>query len=100
MALMIMYGNNARVLDEDLGALRATVGTYMAARLTGMAAHLFYSFSSYHHRRQQRFWVVVSFFTLLLFIPLFIEDLSWRARIAVAWVAVIVEETAWNFSYW
>ena len=96
---MVMYGNNGRYVDQDLGALRATVGSYMAARLTGMIAHLVYSFSSYHHRRQQRLWVVLSGFSLLLFIPLFIRDLDFRSKIAVAWVAIIVEELIWFFCY-
>lgn len=96
---MVMYGNNGTQVDKDLGAMRATVGTYILARLTGLSAHLVYSFASYHHRTQQRLWVVLGFIPLLLFIPLFLEDLSFRSKIAVAFVAIIFEEAAWNFCY-
>ncbi|KIW05434.1 uncharacterized protein PV09_03944 [Verruconis gallopava] len=99
MALLVMYGNNARIVDEDIGAMRSTVASYLAARVSGMIAHLVYSFSSYHHRRQQRLWVLLSLFTLCLFIPLFVEDLNLRSKAAVAWVAIIAEECAWFFSY-
>jgi hypothetical protein len=99
MALLIIYGNNARVIDEDIDAMRASVGSYLVARLSGVTAHLVYSFSSYHHRAQQRLWVVLSLFSLCLFVPLFVEDLSLRSKAAVAWVAIIIEESIWFFSY-
>jgi low temperature requirement protein LtrA len=99
MALLVMYGNNARIVDEEIGAMRAAVGSYLVARLSGMIAHLVYSFSSYHHRKQQRLWVALSFFSLCLFIPLFMENISLRSKVAVAWVAIIAEESIWFFSY-
>lgn len=99
MAVMVVYGNNAVLVDEDIGAMRATVGAYMVGRLSSNMAHLIYSFASYHHRAQQRLWFVMSFFALMLYIPLFVETLSFRSKIAVAAVAIIVEECVWIFCY-
>jgi low temperature requirement protein LtrA len=99
MAVLVVYGNNAVLVDEDITALRATVGAYMTARLTSNTAHLIYSFSSYHHRAQQRLWFVLSFFTLLIYIPLYVESISLRHKIAVAAVGIIAEECLWIFCY-
>jgi low temperature requirement protein LtrA len=99
MAILVIYGNNAILVEEDIGAMRATVGAYMAARWSSNTVHLIYSFSSYHHRAQQRLWFVLSGLTLCLYIPLFIEDFSIRSKIAVAAVAITMEECIWIFSY-
>ncbi|KFY02359.1 hypothetical protein V490_00550 [Pseudogymnoascus sp. VKM F-3557] len=99
MAVLVVYGNNAVVVDEDITAMRSTVGAYMTARLSANTAHLFYSFSSYHHRAQQRLWFVCSFFALLIYVPLYVESLSLRSKIAVAAVGIIVEECLWVFCY-
>jgi hypothetical protein len=99
MTLLVVYGNNATLVNEDLGALRSTVGAYLVARLSAMTAHLVYSFSSYHHRAQQRLWVALSFCGLLLYSPLFVESLSLRSKVAVAFVAIVVEECIWFFTY-
>jgi low temperature requirement protein LtrA len=99
MAVLIVYGNNAVLVDEDIGAMRSAVGAYMAARISSNTAHLIYSFASYHHRAQQRLWFVLSGFALLLYIPLYVESLSLRSKIAVAAVAITVEECVWIFCY-
>lgn len=99
MAILVVFGNNATMVDEDIGAMRATVGAYIAARLSAMLAHFVYSFSSYHHRRQQRLWVGLSFLGLCLYIPLFVETISLHAKVAVAFVAIIMEEFIWYFTY-
>lgn len=99
MAILVIYGNNAILVEEDIGAMRATVGAYMVARWSSNTVHLIYSFSSYHHRAQQRLWFVLSGLTLCLYIPLFIEDFSIRSKIAVAAVAITMEECIWIFSY-
>ncbi|QDS76895.1 hypothetical protein FKW77_003991 [Venturia effusa] len=99
MAILVVYGNNATLVDEDIGAMRATVGAYLVARLSAMAAHLIYSFASYHHRAQQRLWVALSFFGLFLYVPLFVESISLRGKVAVAFVAIITEQIFWNFTY-
>lgn len=99
MAILVVFGNNATLVAEDIGALRSTVGAYLVARLSAMTAHFVYSFASYHHRAQQRLWVGLSFLGLLLYIPLFVEDISLRGKVAVAWVAIIVENGIWYFTY-
>jgi low temperature requirement protein LtrA len=99
MAVLIMYGNNATDVENDIGAMRATVGSYMVARVTANTTHLVYSFSSYHHRAQQRLWFCLSSLTLLIYIPLYFESVSLRSKVAVAAVAIIIEECIWIFSY-
>ena len=99
MALLVVYGNNAVLVDEDLGASRATVGAYMIGRFSSMTAHLLYSFASYHHRAQQRLWFIMSLFTLSLYIPLFFEQVSLRNKAIIAAVAIVVEESVWIFCY-
>lgn len=99
MAILIVYGNNAPLVDEEISAMRSTVGAYMVARMTANLAHLFYSFSSYHHRAQQRLWFVMSSIALCLYIPLYFESVSLRNKIAVAAVAEVLEEGIWMFCY-
>ncbi|OKL63241.1 hypothetical protein UA08_01337 [Talaromyces atroroseus] len=99
MAILIVYGNNAPLVDESLSAMRSTVGAYMAARMSANLAHLFYSFSSYHHRAQQRLWFVLSTLALCIYIPLYFEGVSLRSKIAVAAVAEVFEESLWMFCY-
>jgi hypothetical protein len=99
MAILIVYGNNAPLVDEEISAMRSTVGAYMVARMTANLAHLFYSFSSYHHRAQQRLWFVMSSIALCVYIPLYFESVSLRNKIAVAAVAEVLEEGIWMFCY-
>lgn len=99
MAVLIVYGNNAPLVDEEISAMRSTVGAYMVARMTANLAHLFYSFSSYHHRAQQRLWFVMSSVALCVYIPLYFESVSLRNKIAVAAVAEVLEEGIWMFCY-
>jgi low temperature requirement protein LtrA len=99
MAVLVVYGNNAVLVDQDIGAMRATVGAYLIARLSSNTTHLIYSFASYHHRAQQRLWFCLSGLCLCIYIPLFVEDLSIRSKIAVAAVAIIAEESVWVFCY-
>ncbi|KAA8647066.1 hypothetical protein EYZ11_008798 [Aspergillus tanneri] len=99
MAVLVMYGNNAPSVDEDIGAMRATVGSYMVARISCGAAHLLYSFASYHHRAQQRLWVVLTLLCLCIYIPLYFESVSMRGKIAAAAVGVFIEECSWIFCY-
>lgn len=99
MAVLVVYGNNAVLVDKDIGALRATVGAYLVGRLSSNTAHLIYSFASYHHRAQQRLWFVMSFFGLAIYIPLFFASVSLKAKVIIAAVAVVVEECTWIFCY-
>ena len=54
MALLVLYGNNATLVAEDIGAMRATVGAFMAARFTVMLVYIISSFASFQHRPQAR----------------------------------------------
>jgi len=99
MANLVIYGNNAILVNEEIGAMRATVGAYMVARCSSNTVHFIYSFSSYHHRAQQRLWFVLSGLALCIYIPLFIEHISIRSKIIVAALAITVEECIWIFSY-
>ncbi|KAK9489784.1 bacterial low temperature requirement A protein-domain-containing protein [Lipomyces doorenjongii] len=99
MVLLVIYGNNATYVNEDISAMRATVGAYMIARMSATTTHLLYSFASYHHRAQQRLWFCLSIVGLCIYIPLFVESISLRSKIAVASVGIIVEESIWVFCY-
>ncbi|CRG86311.1 8-amino-7-oxononanoate synthase [Talaromyces islandicus] len=99
MAILVVYGNNAPLVDEDISAMRSAVGAYIVARMSATLAHLYYSFSSYHHRAQQRLWFGVSVVGMCLYIPLFVESIPLRRKIAVAVVAIVYEEVAWVFCY-
>lgn len=99
MAVLVVYGNNAPLVDEDIGAMRSAVGSYMVARVSCNLAHLLYSFASYHHRPQQRLWVVLSTLALCIYIPLYFESVSIRAKIAAAAVAISVEIMVWILCY-
>jgi low temperature requirement protein LtrA len=99
MAVLVVYGNNAPLVDEEIGAMRSTVGAYMVARISCNLAHLLYSFASYHHRRQQRLWVVLSTLALCIYIPLYFESVSIRGKIAAAVVAVVTENIVWVACY-
>ncbi|KAJ6088508.1 bacterial low temperature requirement A protein-domain-containing protein [Penicillium sp. IBT 16267x] len=91
MALMVVYGNNAPLVDEDISAMRSAVGSYMAARLSLSCMHLYNSFASYQHRPQQRLWAGLSVVTLAVYTPLYFESVSIRGKIAAAAVAVVFE---------
>ncbi|KAJ5825415.1 hypothetical protein N7474_002553 [Penicillium riverlandense] len=99
MTTMVVYGNNAPRVDEEIGAMRSTVAAYMAARLSCSLAHLYYSFGDFRHRRQQRLWVSLSTVCLCVYIPLYFESVSIRGKIAAAAVAVSLEEMTWVFCY-
>lgn len=99
MTVLIVYANNATLVADDLGAMRSTVGAYIVARLTSNLAHLYYSFADYRHRAQQRLWFYMAGAALCLYIPLFMESISLRSKIAVAAVAIGVEESIWILCY-
>ena len=99
MAILVVYGNNAVLVDKDITALRATVGAYLLARFSANIAHLIYSFASYHHRAQQRLWFFMSSIGLMLYVPLFFESISWKSKIIIATTAVVTEECLWIFCY-
>lgn len=95
MALLVLYANNANLVGEDLGALRTATGAYICARFTTGAVFLISSFASYQHRAQAR---LLSFFMaigLLLTIPLLLESVSLRAKIAVVVIVIVWQEATW-----
>ena len=99
MVCMVLFGNNATIVEKSLAAQRVSVGAYLVARLSAMGAHLIYSFASYHHRAQQRLWVTLSFFALLLYVPLFVESIPLRTKAIIAAVAIALEEGIWFFTF-
>lgn len=99
MAVLVVYGNNAVLVDKDIGAMRSTVGAYIVARVSCTLAHLFNSFASYHHRAQLRLWVGLSFVGLCIYIPLFFDSVSMHAKIATAAVGILVEDFFWVFCF-
>lgn len=99
MAVLIVYGNNAILVDSSIDALRATVGSYLTARFSSNLVHLIYSFASYHHRPQQRLWFALSSLALCIYIPLFSSSLPLTSKIAIAATAIVVEEVVWIYCY-
>jgi low temperature requirement protein LtrA len=95
MALLILYGNNANFVGEDLWAQRITVAAYQCIRFTQIAFFFMYSLASHHHRIQNRIYAGMTFIGLLIWIPIYFEEVSDKAKIAVAAVAILWEE----FSY-
>jgi low temperature requirement protein LtrA len=99
MALLVVYGNNATLVAEDIGAMRTTVGVFMAARFTVMLVLLISSFASFQHRPQAQLMAGLIFISLLLWIPLYFSTVSIRAKIAVAVIGIVFEEAAWIVAY-
>lgn len=95
MALLVLYANNANSADEDIEALRTTVGAYVVARFTTMCTFLVTSITAYQHRTQARLMAGFMFIGLLITIPLFFESVSLRAKIAVVAIAIVYQEITW-----
>ena len=102
MALLVLYGNNATEVANEISAMRTTVGALMAARFTAALVFLTCSFASYQHRAQARLMAGFILVGLCIYIPLFFESVGIRAKIAVAAVAITFQEAAWilTFSPW
>lgn len=95
MALLVLYANNAVKVDEDIAALRTTAGAYMCARLTAACVFAIASIASYQHRAQSRIMAGCMFVGLFIAIPLFFEEVSLRAKIAVVAVMIAYQEITW-----
>ncbi|GJN74921.1 low temperature requirement protein A [Purpureocillium lilacinum] len=95
MALLVLYANNARLVDEDLSAMRTTAGAYVVARFTTMCVFLISSFASYQHRTQARIMACFMFIGLFIAIPLFFESVSIQAKAAVVAVMIFYQESTW-----
>ncbi|KAK5989619.1 hypothetical protein PT974_07873 [Cladobotryum mycophilum] len=98
MALLVLYANNARQVDQDIGALRTAAGAYIVARFSTMSAFLICSFASYQHRMQARIMAGFMFIGLFIAIPLFFEEVSIQAKIAVVAVMIIYQEFTWSLT--
>jgi low temperature requirement protein LtrA len=99
MALLVLYGNNATKVASELSAMRTTVGAYMAARFTVALVFLTCSLASYQHREQARLMAGFILVGLCLWIPLFFDSVSLRAKIAVAAVAIVYQEISWIITF-
>ena len=77
------------LVDEEISAMRTTVDAYLAAQLTEILAYSFYSFASHHHGPQAWIFASFTFVGLLVWLPLFFESLSLRAKVAVAVVVIL-----------
>lgn len=63
----------------------------MVIRFTQAAFFWYYSIASHYHRVQNRCYVGMEIIDLCLWIPLFFESVSDRAKIAVAVIALLFE---------
>ncbi|RBR05756.1 hypothetical protein FVER53590_09493 [Fusarium verticillioides] len=95
MALLVLYANNANDADEDITAMRTTVGAYLVARFTTLNVFLVTSFAAYQHRTQARIMAGFMFVGLLITIPLFLEDINIRAKAAIVAVGIFYQEATW-----
>lgn len=95
MALLVLYANNANYVDEDVTALRTTVGAYVVARFTTMSAFLITSFATYQHRAQARILAGFMGVGLLFTIPLFFEGVGIQSKAIIVAVAVFYQEATW-----
>lgn len=98
MALLVLYANNAVLVDEDLSALRTTAGAYVAARFTTMCVFLVTSFAVHQHRAQARLLAAFMFVGLLITIPLFFDHISFSSKAAVVAVMIVYQEVTWSLT--
>lgn len=98
MALLVLFANNANFVDEDIGAMRTTAGAYVAARFTTMLFFLISSFASHAHQVQARIMAGFMFVGLLITIPLFFENVSIGAKVAVVVIMVVYQELTWSLT--
>lgn len=99
MSLLVIYGNNATLVADDIGAMRTTVGAFMTAQFTVMLVLITTSFASFQHRPQTRIHAGFIFVSLLIWIPLYFEDVSIRAKVAVAVVGISFSEITYIITY-
>jgi hypothetical protein len=91
MALLVIYGNNANFVAEDIHFMRATVGAYMIIRFSQSCFYAIYSIASHHHRTQNRAYFALISVGLCIWIPLLFESVSIRSKIAIAVVGILFE---------
>jgi len=91
MAVLVVYGNNANLVAEDIGALRATVISYMVLRFSQICFYGLYSIASHHHRTQNRAYFILISIGICIWIPLLFESVTTRTKVAVTIVGIIYE---------
>lgn len=96
MALLVIYGNNAVYVAEDIGALRATVASYMVLRFSQICFYAVSSIASHHHRAQNRAYFILILIGICIWIPVLYGSLTHHQKIAVAVVALIYEASIAN----
>lgn len=99
MALLVVYGNNATLVGDDLGAMRTTVGAWMAARLTVVAVYVLSSWASWQHRVQVRIMAALMVVGVCVAAPLLVDSVSIRAKVAVVTVGIVFQEFSWMLAY-
>ena len=93
MALLVLYSNNAPLVGEDLAAMRVTVGTYMVLRFSQVSLFAYYTPASPFHRFQERLYAGLITVGLCFGIPLMLESVTIRSKIAL-----VVDWIAWEVS--
>lgn len=91
MAVLVVYGNNANLVAEDLGAMRATVISYMVLRFSQISFYAIFSIASHHHRTQNLCYFLLIAIGMGIWIPLLYEEVSLRTKVVVAVVGIIYE---------
>lgn len=91
MSLLVIYGNNAVYVAQDIGSLRATVGSYMVLRFSQICFYAVSSVASHHHRAQNRAYFALMLIGICIWIPLLCETVSDRAKIVTAVIAILYE---------
>ncbi|RVX69833.1 hypothetical protein B0A52_05667 [Exophiala mesophila] len=99
MTLLVIYGNNAVYVAQDLGALRATVGSYMVLRFSQICFYAVSSVASHHHRAQNRAYFALMLVGICIWIPLLCENVSDHAKIVAAVVAILYEDASYVISF-
>ena len=67
----------------------------MCIRLTQISFFLMYSFAGHHHRIQNRIYAGMTFLGMFIWIPIYFEEVSDRAKIGVAAAAILWEEISY-----
>lgn len=91
MAVLVVYGNNANLVAEDIGALRATVVSYMVLRFSQICFYALYSIASHHHRSQNRAYFILISIGICIWIPLLFESVSVRTKVTITIIGIIYE---------
>lgn len=98
MSLLVLYANNAPLVDENISALRTTAGAYVAARFTTAGVFLVTSFAVPQHRAQARLLAAFMFLGLFFTVPLFLDTVGLRAKAVIVAVMILYQECTWSLT--